>query len=108
MKRLLIPFLALALCPPAFARSYPFTPTNEGFKAYIKQHSDIDVIEARGCRGIDVTAKTHWFQCEVFFRETDPRGTQICSGRFWHSPTDIRKQAFYQEVFKSDCRWVDQ
>ena len=68
MKHLLIPFLALALCPPASAEwvdaatrpelqrlwttpaPLPFQPTPQAFKNYLNRVSGLKILQVQGCR----------------------------------------------------------
>lgn len=97
---------------------YPFNPTPDGFKRWLKAQG-VRVISVADCSanrtdGTDgkspeqplPTPTRITYQCNrVFFDATDPRGIQRCMGRFFWSNL-WNGGGVYETTLKNDCRWL--
>ena len=108
------------------APPFPFPTTPSGFKLQIERETGVKVLEVRGCKFTTKPARVRssvWLPAEgnyicdqVFFEQSDPRGTQRCMGKFWWRVTGsapmvngdrfTETSRMGQKVLKNDCRWL--
>ena len=109
----------MRLTPEQLNPTYPFNPTPDGFKRWLKAQG-VRVISVSDCWASRIEG-THgksteqpvasptriWYRCNrVFFDATDPRGTQRCMGRFvWSNPWR-NLGGLVEDTYKNDCRWL--
>ena len=109
----------MRLTPAQLNPTYPFSPTPESFKQWLKAQG-IRVISVSDCSASRTEGSQSksaeqplasptriYYQCNrVFFDVTDPRGTQRCLGRFvWRN--QVRGSGgLMEDTFKNDCRWM--
>ena len=117
------------------APNLPFSPTKAGFESYLKGRYGFNILSLEGCRGTKqrpLAKPTSYgnlkyylwssykrYKCEqIFYQETDPRGTQRCMGTnyFVESIAAGREATSFKwepektnhggETLKNDCRWL--
>lgn len=108
------------LTPAELNPTYPFIPTPNGFKQWLKKQGvrvlSVDECAAsrtEGSHGISpqqpLASPTRiFYQCNrVFFDAKDPRGIQRCMGSFiWANPNRVTTGGLVEITYKNDCRWL--